>query len=72
LIKRNNIKDCPTRHRFLNPSCEGLVVSMTTEENKRDGLPIDFFDQCVINEKDNVDGELQKWLSRFTNEIIRD
>jgi hypothetical protein len=68
---------------LLNNSCDAIVVSIRPEEILKSGLPIDYFDHCIIDPESNMDSELinnsvQKltgdnnltdWLSKFTGLI---
>ena len=68
---------------LLNNSCDAIVVSITPDEIIKSGLPIDYFDHCIIDPESNTDGELinssvqtltddenlTNWLSRYTGRI---
>ena len=66
---------------LLNPTCEGLVVLMRPDEITEHGLPIDYFDQCIIDpdtdtataDKEIIEKtgkvNLSTWLSEFVGEL---
>ncbi|MDG1707764.1 MAG: hypothetical protein P8H03_03335 [Emcibacteraceae bacterium] len=68
---------------LLNNSCDAIVVSISPEEITKSGLPIDYFDHCIIDPECSVDIEntnnvvqkltdakdLTDWLSKFTGQI---
>ncbi|MDG1708474.1 MAG: hypothetical protein P8H03_06915 [Emcibacteraceae bacterium] len=68
---------------LLNNSCDAIVVSITPEEIINSGLPIDYFDHCIIDPKCSIDSEtinnsvqkltdknnLTDWLSKFVGRI---
>jgi len=57
---------------LVNPACEELVVAMTPQDITKNGLPIDYFDHCMVDLKsedvnaaiDNVTQKknLEQWL----------
>ncbi|MDG1858670.1 MAG: ATP-grasp domain-containing protein [Emcibacteraceae bacterium] len=55
---------------ILNPSCDGLVISMTPAEIIENGLPIDYVDQCLIDVKCKIDNNLEKWLENYVGTIL--
>jgi len=64
----------------LNPVCEELVIAITPDRIINEGLPLDYFDHCIIDPKsENVDAvvtkmtekeNLQQWLTDFIGQFI--
>jgi cyanophycin synthetase len=67
----------------LNKGCDAVVVSITPEEIMENGLPLDYFDHCVIDAKSNINNEmvkksltlstkfdkLENWLKQYVGHI---
>ncbi len=55
---------------FLNPDCTELVVHQTARDIMNDGLPLDYFDQCYIDQASKAENdEITSWLEKFVGSI---
>lgn len=52
---------------LLNPKCGGLIVRMSNQEIFEYGLPIDYFDKCIIGQ--NCDGEVLNLIKNNCGEL---
>lgn len=55
---------------LLNKTLHAVVVSMTPLEIEKFGLPIDQFDECVIDPQMNIDTALKDWIRQFVSAPI--
>ncbi|MCC3861327.1 hypothetical protein [Pseudemcibacter aquimaris] len=63
---------------ILNKSCDALVVSIRPDEIIANGLPLDYFDRCIIGQGIDIDKKiealtdhknLKNWLSQYCGNV---
>ncbi|MCC3862581.1 ATP-grasp domain-containing protein [Pseudemcibacter aquimaris] len=54
---------------MLNKTCEGITVKMTEQEIDHFGLPLDYFDECILD--DTVSEDTAKWIEPFVGQISK-
>ncbi|MCC3861326.1 hypothetical protein [Pseudemcibacter aquimaris] len=62
----------------LNKSCDAIVVSLRADDLMKTGLPLDYFDRCIVDKNVNYDDviaeytdhkNLESWLSQFCGKV---
>ncbi len=55
---------------FLNPTCSCLMVHLSAEDITAEGLPIDCFDHCYIDQGSTSENdEIKSWLEKYVGSV---